>query len=87
MNFQYAPPEESKFEAFCVSFLRDFWPNSAPELYGRRGQGQQGVDIIDVSGEVTLRAAQCKWKSLGTILSVKEFKAEVAKALKVDLQI
>src|SRR3972149_2846443 len=88
MDYLYPPPsDDAKFESFCVSLLQDFWPASEPEQYGRRGQRQHGVDIIDVSGLEPLRAAQCKWKSIGKILSADDFKAEVEKALGFELDI
>jgi hypothetical protein len=87
MNYLYPPPEDNvRFESFCVSLLRDYWPSSEPELYGRSGQSQDGVDIIDVSGVEPLRAAQCKWKSLGNILSADELRSEVTNALGFELR-
>ena len=44
------PTDEIAFETFCMRLLQVHWPNSDPQLYGRRGQRQDGVDIIDESG-------------------------------------
>ena len=48
------------FERLCLRLLKAYWNCPTLELYGRRGEGQDGIDIIDMSGEEPLRAAQCK---------------------------
>lgn len=81
MEYSYPPPtDEWAFEIFSMRFLKVHWPDSEPQRYGRRGQSQQGVDIIDESGVIPLRAAQCKFKSPGHFLAEGEVTAEVEKA-------
>jgi len=59
------PTDENAFESFCMRLLRVHWPSSDPQLYGRRRQRQDGVDITDESGAEPLRAAQCKYRKPG----------------------
>jgi uncharacterized protein HemY len=81
MEYSYSPPtHEWDFETFCKRLLRVHWPKSEPQLYGRRGQRQHGVDILDESGVEPLRAAQCKFKKPGRLLTEAEVVGEVEKA-------
>jgi hypothetical protein len=50
------------------------------QLYGKRGEEQTGVDIIDVGGEEKLFGAQCKLKEEYKTLPPAEIEAEVNKA-------
>jgi tetratricopeptide (TPR) repeat protein len=81
MEYAYPPPtDEWAFETFSMRLLRVYWPASDPQRYGRRGQRQHGVDIIDESGLEPLRAAQCKFKTFGHLLTEAEVMAETEKA-------
>lgn len=61
MTFSYPiPANEADFEEFCLILLSRHWDCSDLERYARRGQSQDGLDIIDLSGRHPLRAAQCK---------------------------
>ena len=44
------------------------------------GRPQHGVDIIDVSGQDPLRAAQCKLHEEGTVTTPNEVRGEIEKA-------
>lgn len=82
MDVRLQPPSnERDFERLCVDVLRAHWLGSNPQTWGRRGQKQQGVDIIDLQAIEPLRAAQCKWKGLGLFVTPAEIQAEVDKAL------
>jgi tetratricopeptide (TPR) repeat protein len=75
------PPDEYAFEDFCVLVLRTLWSTDQVDRYGRRGQAQTGVDILDFSGGPHLRAAQCKHRKLGSPLTPADIAADVTQAL------
>ncbi len=51
-------------------------------MYGTKGQSQDGVDILDSSGQDLLRAAQCKLREKEKRITPTEVKAEIGKAKK-----
>lgn len=50
------------------------------DRFGRRGQRQYGVDILDFGGSEPLRGAQCKHHGKETVLDPDELRNEVEKA-------
>lgn len=81
MRFRYPQPDtEQDFEVFCLRVLRRHWSCSTLELYGKRGEEQAGVDIVDVGGGTPLRAAQCKHREPKKKLGLADIRAEVEKA-------
>lgn len=74
------PKNHQDFEELCLRVLRAYWKCPELALYGVRGQVQHGVDIIDVSGQDTLRAAQCKLHEEGTVTTPDEVRGEIEKA-------
>lgn len=74
------PCNEADFEKLCLSLLRHHWKRPKLQLYGKRGEEQTGVDIIDVGGEEKLYGAQCKLKEESKNLPPAEIEAEVNKA-------
>jgi tetratricopeptide (TPR) repeat protein len=74
------PANEQDFERFCLRVLQREWACPTLELYGKRGQKQHGVDIIDVSGARPRRAAQCKHKEVGKSIGWPEIVTEIGKA-------
>ena len=74
------PKNDDAFELLCLKLLRRMW--DAPDLaqYGKRGQRQDGIDLIDLSGQLPLRAAQCKLHEPYKAISPSEIEAEVEKA-------
>ena len=74
------PTNDDAFELLCLKLLRRKW--DAPDLvqYGKRGQRQNGIDLIDLSGQSPLRAAQCKLHEPHRAISLGEIEAEVEKA-------
>ncbi len=77
------PKNEGDFEEMCLQLLRHHWRLPSLELYGKRGEHQFGVDIVDLSGETPV-VAQCKLKEQGKRLSPAEIRAEVEKAILFD---
>ena len=74
------PANEADFERLCLRVLKAYWSCPTLELYGRRGERQQGIDIIDMSGAVPLRAAQCKLYDPRNTLPPADIKREVQAA-------
>jgi tetratricopeptide (TPR) repeat protein len=82
MSFRYPQPSnEDDFELFCLRFLRELWGCPALQQYGKRGERQDGIDLIDEGGSVPLRAVQCKHHEPDKTIPPAEIEAEVAKAL------
>jgi glycosyltransferase involved in cell wall biosynthesis len=77
------PNNERDFEEMCLELLRRHWNLPGLQLYGKRGERQSGVDILDLSGETPV-AAQCKLKEQGKKLSAAEIQVEVEKAISFD---
>jgi tetratricopeptide (TPR) repeat protein len=58
---QFSPPINwQDFQRLALRVLQKRWQCPELELFGRPGEGQYGVDILDVSGKSPLRAGQCK---------------------------
>jgi tetratricopeptide (TPR) repeat protein len=78
LRFKNPPPANpDDFERLCLRLLKAHWNLPTLELYGRRGERQHGVDIIDMSGAEALRAAQCKLYDQSGTLPPAEIQAEV----------
>ena len=74
------PKNDQDFEKLCLKLLRAYWKCPELDLYATRGQAQHGVDIIDLSGQETLRAAQCKLHEEGKATTRAEVEGEIKKA-------
>ena len=74
------PKNHQDFEELCLRLLRAYWKCPELVLYGVRGQAQHGVDIIDLGGRDSLRAAQCKLHEEGKVTTPDEVKGEIEKA-------
>lgn len=81
------PPNEDAFEEFCLALVREAWARPGLERYGHRGDGQHGVDLLDLSGQIPLLAIQCKHHRMDKTLPPKELEDEVNKALKLPVPI
>lgn len=79
---QYPRPRTSEdFEACCLEYLRALWGRPNLVLYGKSGEKQFGIDIIDQDRPLDLHAAQCKLHEDAKTIPPAEIEAEVAKAL------
>jgi tetratricopeptide (TPR) repeat protein len=74
------PPNEHAFEDFCLALMRDVWSLPTLQKFGRRGERQHGVDLLDLGEAPTLRAVQCKHHAPHMTLPPDELAAEVEKA-------
>ena len=74
------PTDEDDFEDLCVDLLRLHWNRPKLERFGRKGERQSGIDILDLGGGNPLYAAQCKLREYGKTLSPTEISEEVDKA-------
>ena len=74
------PKNDQDFEKLCLRLLRAHWKCPELQQYATRGQAQHGVDIIDLSGQEPLRAAQCKLHEEGKVTTPDEVIDEVEKA-------
>jgi hypothetical protein len=71
------PANDDEFERLCLELLRRHWSRPGLEIFGKRGERQYGIDILDVSGETPVYAAQCKLKEEHKSLQAAEIQAEV----------
>ena len=74
------PKNDQDFEKLCLRLLRAYWKCPELQQYATRGQAQHGVDILDLSGQEPLRAAQCKLHEEGKVTTQDEVKDEVEQA-------
>ncbi|MFO0847148.1 MAG: hypothetical protein U0871_01125 [Gemmataceae bacterium] len=82
MSFRFPQPtNEDDFELFCLRFLRHLWRCPALQPYGKRGERQSGIDLIDEGGGSPFRAAQCKHHEPHKTIPPAEITGEVGQAL------
>jgi hypothetical protein len=74
------PTDEDDFEDICVDILRIYWSRPKLERYGRKGERQNGIDIIDPGGITPLHEAQCKLKEFEKTLTPSSIEKEVSEA-------
>ncbi len=82
MSFQFPKPDNHvAFELFCLRFLGELWKCSTLVRYGKSGEEQHGIDIIDQSAQTPWRAAQCKHHESHKSLPDSEIEDEVNKVI------
>lgn len=75
------PGNDDEFEEFCLRFYRHSLERSALARYGKRGERQYGIDIIDQFCSKKPRIAiQCKHHERTKTIPSKEIRDEVALA-------
>ena len=83
MRKSYNKPQNPEdFEILCLKLLRVHWKCPELDRYAIRGQAQNGVDILDLSGQDPLRAAQCKLREEGKRITRTQVRNEIEKARK-----
>ena len=81
MQYHYRQPKnEDAFEEFCLVLLREHSSLPSLDRYGRRGERQHGVDLLDTGDRHPLLGVQCKHHDATKTLPPKELAAEVEKA-------
>ncbi len=82
MSFRFPQQSnEDDFELFCLRFLRELWKCPTLQQYGKRGERQHWIDLIDEAGIPPLRAVQSKHHEPDKTIPPTEIEAEVGKAL------
>ena len=76
------PANDDDFERMCLELLRRHWSRPGLAIFGKRGERQYGIDILDLSGATPVYAAQCKLKEEHKSLRPAEIQAEVDEAKK-----
>src|SRR6266478_2764422 len=76
------PKNDDDFEEMCLRLLRLYWSRPGLELFGKRGERQFGIDILDFGGETPIYAAQCKLKEEHKTLPPADIQKEVDEAKK-----
>jgi len=74
------PTSDEVFEELCLALLKRHWSRPGLERFGKKGERQFGVDVLDTLGESPLYAGQCKLKETWKSLEPAEIQDEVAKA-------
>lgn len=81
MGHRYPQPDnEDGFEQLCVRFYRKFWENGGLQLFAKRGEKQDGIDIYDPLSLKPVGAIQCKFHETNKTIPPSEIKKEVEKA-------
>jgi transcription elongation GreA/GreB family factor/Tfp pilus assembly protein PilF len=81
MRYRYMMPgNEDEFEEFCLRFYRQLLKRDTLTRYGKRGQRQHGIDLIDQLKKNPVYAIQCKHHEPHKALEAGEISAEVKKA-------
>lgn len=80
-SFDFPPPEnETDFESFCLAIFRLQLGILDLQKYARRGQVQQGIDLLGQLADGQLCGIQCKLRNADQVLSEREVRKEVEKA-------
>jgi tetratricopeptide (TPR) repeat protein len=74
------PTNDDVFEKMCRDLLRFYWSRPGLEIFGKRGERQFGIDILDLGGVDPLYGAQCKLKEQHKTLPPSVIEDEVAEA-------
>ena len=81
MGWRYPQPDnEVEFEQQCLRLYRKVWRNENLQLYAKRGEKQNGIDIHDPLSISPVRAVQCKHHEPTKTITPAEIKSEVQKA-------
>jgi tetratricopeptide (TPR) repeat protein len=78
------PTNDDDFENLCRDLLRVHWSAPHLEIFGKRGERQFGIDILDLGGQEPLLAAQAKLKEPHKSLPPQDIQDEVDLAKQFD---
>lgn len=78
------PTNDDDFETLCRDLLRVHWSAPHMEIFGKRGERQFGIDILDLGGQDPLYAAQAKLKEPHKSLPPQDIQDEVDLAKQFD---
>src|ERR1039458_4868014 len=82
LPFRYrAPKTDDHFEEFSLALMRAHLKLNGLKRYGRRGQRQHGIDLIDLESPPPLIGIQCKAEGLAEVFPEKRLRDLVALAL------
>lgn len=70
------PGNEDEFEEFCLRFYRVHLDRGGLARYGKRGETQHGIDLIDQHAKIPRIAVQCKHRESNKTLTPAEISAE-----------
>jgi hypothetical protein len=92
MSFENYFPHEEDFADFCVRFMNALYECNSFQKFGKRGEKQDGIDIIDMSHGSAAKggkflAVQCKNHEPHITCEPGEISAEVRKAAKSGFRI
>lgn len=80
-RYRYPQPgNEDEFEDFCVRFYRERLKRSGLVRYAKRGEHQDGIDILDPLGLKPFIAIQCKHHEPTKTIPPREIKKEISLA-------
>lgn len=86
-NYQFQPfplANEEEFDNFIMELFNELNPNHEYQTYGRRGERQNGIDIICYEQNTVI---QCKKKELShTTTSIKRLKTTIKTEFRADLE-
>src|SRR5690554_2261503 len=87
-NYQFQPlplSNEEEFEYFILDLFNELHKDFGFQIYGRRGENQDGIDIISYKKGIVI---QCKKKELAmTTTSSKSLKSQLKKEFRSDLEV
>ncbi|QDS92471.1 hypothetical protein FF011L_12140 [Roseimaritima multifibrata] len=87
MTFSNQFAHDEEFADFCVRLLKAVLKCESFEKYAKRGESQNGIDIIDMAHGTPLRAAQCKLHEPHKTCPPAEIREEVRKAASCDFKL
>jgi tetratricopeptide (TPR) repeat protein len=86
MTFSNQFAHDEEFADFCVRLLKAVFRCESFEKYAKRGESQDGIDIIDMAHGKPFRTAQCKLHETHKTCPPEEIRAEVKKAAGSDFK-
>jgi hypothetical protein len=87
-SFRYrAPKTDDEFEEFCLALYKLHLALPGLTRYGRRGQRQHGIDLIDLEVPPPNVAIQCKAEGIEAVYPEKRLRYEVDNPLSAPFKL